>query len=378
MPYTHFRFIAYQVPTAAYPTAGTGGPYTGYPAGGTCPAVADIPVAGDAAAPPDWHIRLRRLAAVVDRAAANLGAGDNAATLKVFVAPEFYFRPPAGADVAFRRSTYAQEHLFAIWGALDRMFQSPRFADWLIVPGTVMWNRPREEDAARSNYFNSVLYVRGGPREQATRMIEKQLPSTIDGIPVPFAPGYDPSLRPIYEDWRTQTDRIFRVDNVGVGVEVCLDHADDPQCRVLKTVLSRWTQRFGELSSTHQARVAGDANVPVPALHVLTAGGMPTVPRSVAARIGGFLLRNDGLPNGAAPVELRRVQNYIMPNAQFPQGVQASVTNLSGSAQLAPDAFLTTVVPLPPGPETVSDLPGPRTYHTFAQQLMIYPARPLP
>ena len=376
MPYTHFRYIAYEVPTAtmALDAGGnfTGNVISGYPPGNASPAVATIPVPALPNPLPDWHVRLLRLAAAVDLARQNLGAGDNANTLKVFVAPEFYFRPPAAGRADYANDTYPQADMLSIWGVLDTMFANVLFADWLIVPGTVMWNRhvPTAADAQRRNYFNSVLYVRGGAA-QTTRLIEKQLPSGIDGIPRAYAPGNDALLKPIYQDWRVRAEHIIRVDGKDYGVEVCLDHYNSNSCRVLKQVLYEWPGRYGDLSNAQRAALVRNPEL---ALHILTAGGMPLEMRSVAARVGGYILRNDGWSVGVHS-ELRRVQSYTF----GPFNVAPS--NTWGSATLAADPGTAVAVPIPAGPEQVppyANDPNPAHYHTFAQRLQIYPAVALP
>jgi hypothetical protein len=357
MPYTHFRYIAYEVPTATIDTvAANSAVESGFVPGNACPAVARLPVPGGL--PADANVRLRRLAAVIDRAATRLQAagGDNDTTLKIFMAPEFYFRPPAGTGANYRSDTYPQADMFKIWDAFDTMFQHADFTHWLFVPGTVMWNNGDDEMfKAKPNYFNSLLHIRGGDRQHPTQRVEKQLPSGIDGIPCPYAPGRDPKVKPIYEDWRNRRARVFSVDSTYLGLEVCLDHATSANCRVLKTVLSQWNKNEG-----------ADRDV---SLHLLTAGGMPIEGDSVAARVGGYVLRNDGYAN-APRSELRKVEGYKS------KIVNVSPSDLRGTAELGAAIGGADVSAIPAGDERVPMKGG--NYFEFAQRILIYPAQALP
>jgi len=360
MPYTHFRFIAWEVPTATQDLGVQNSPVvSGFAPGNECAAVVRLPVTATVAAG-DARTRLARLAAVVDRAATRVNAigGDNNQTLKIFIAPEFYFRPPVTTGPNYDQCTYPQAEMFKIWGALDLMFQHADFTHWLIVPGTVMWNRKDQLDAQRNpktNYFNSALWVRGGPVQQATRIIEKQLASGIDGVPQAFAPGADAQLKPIYEEWRNRKLRVFTIDGSPMGLEVCLDHGSSSTCRVLKRTLNEWSDK--ENGQTQNV-----------SLHLITAGGMPLQPYSVSAKVNGYVLRNDGFT--AAPhSELRKVESYKM--ASF---ITVQPSSLWGTANLAAGVGNTDNTNLA-GDELVTMLGG--TNFEFQQRIVIYPSQAL-
>lgn len=365
MPYTHFRYIAYEVPTAATHHNAV---FSGFSSGLPCPPVPRIPVdrISDVA---DAKNRLLRLASVVDMAATCVtqSGTDNPNTLKIFVVPEFYFRPPnsfARRDCPY--NTYSYDEAVEIFEELNRMFVHADFRDWLIVAGTVMWhwnNRDDEQpepnpdpnpnpnrpdpggrdvpsDPTGRVYRNSAVYVRGGVAD-SLKIIEKDVPSGIDGVPNPYAPkadAYDDYFQRAFEHWHSQREHVFEVDSVICGLEVCLDHADAIGHRVLKTVLARWP---------HMENAAP----PALDLHILTAGGMTIENGAVAAKRNGYILRNDGYSSYPFS-ELRRVSRY----------------NRSGAAMLAANET----------EEAVRVLAGPQKltikeaeFHT--QQLAFYP-----
>ncbi|WP_326952803.1 hypothetical protein [Amycolatopsis sp. NBC_01286] len=355
MPYTHFRYIAYEVPTATNRTDIAGPTLAGLPPGGLCDAIPDIPVAGPRGTTADWFVRLRRLAAVVHIAQMNVRDTDDPSTLKVFVAPEFYFRP---ADPATHH-TYSTEEYLATWDALDRMFHAVRLKNWLIVPGSVLWHSDTMVHGQRT-FYNSVWHMRGGVGTGEARRIEKRLPSGLDGIPMAFAVGKTAELQAAYAEKELVRERLFEVDaNTTVGVEICLDHAGSVQ--VLKKTLA---ERQGD--PTDSWKRGG------PSLHVLTAGGMPIVPGSVVARPGGYLLRNDGYADPPLS-ELRKVTGY-----RLTSGAPAQAWTDKSIATLEPDPADAFELPLRGDTLLVPGLPGPGTYDMPAQRLRIYPAKPLP
>jgi hypothetical protein len=366
--YTHFRYIAYEVPTVTRdPLSVSNFAYSGYPPGDACDEVPDMPVLGNerGGPGPDWWIRLRRLAAVVNLASQHLpNIGDDDATLKVFVAPEFYFRPAAPTRGMW--NSYTKEDKWWIWRALGSMFQNHRYTHWLIVPGTVVWQELSSMPTHPGEiYYNTVPYVRGGSRDRPVGQIEKYLPSGIDGIPDLSGPAQHPQLCAHYDRYEIQRRHLFYVGGCLVGVEVCLDHAN-PYGPVLRRLIST-TNSMKHVSWKH-----------VPALHVLTAGGMPLIPASVAARTGGCFLRNDGIANGdgSRQSELYRVLGYESPNggngAPWIPGSTARLGLYQGNRTSVGLADRMIV----PSMRGIDGGPGP--YHSFTQQLRIYPRFPLP
>jgi hypothetical protein len=368
MPYTHFRAIAYEVPTATSPTGG-GGVISGWAPGPLVPAVARLPVPANIANDTnrDAENRLLRLAAAVDRAEARvqLLGGDNANTLKIFIVPEFYFRPPI-INANYASNTYPQNVLAGIVGALDQMFAHADFQHWLFICGTVLWNDVRDiGPPIQRLYWNTALWIRGGANRRTT-LVEKQLPSGIDGVPVAMAPGMDPQVRLVVQDWRERRKHIFKVEGIPFGIEVCLDHLNADSCRVLKGVRYDWI--------LNEVRNPFDSSVKI---HLLTAGGMGIEPNSVAADVNGYILRNDGITNPGARSELRRVDRYKRPG--YFSGFWTYDTfqeEADAFAEFTPVASQATL-PLPHAPTDVT-LAIPPGHKSFTQRLVFYPVTAIP
>ena len=361
MPYTHFRYIAYQVPTASSDAQGNMAP--ALRAGVECPDADCLPIVVDPQTPADARIRLKRLAAVVAAAERELrqpGMHDDVNTLKVFIVPEFYFRPESTVPGAIN-TTYSYADAMAIFEQLNGMFVHAAFQHWFFVLGTVMWNWAE----GQIHYRNSAVRVTGHAVE-SLRIIEKDIPSRLDGVPHPFAQGrrerYDPYLEQVFQDWGSRRNHAFQIGGVVCGLEVCLDHAHQPNLangrdhRVLKTCLDDWP--------THEPRTA----VPALQLHLLTAGGMDIAAASVAAVPNGYILRNDGYSD-TPQVELRRVLGY----RRLDTGGDTVATDLGGQAHMVNFRPQRTV-DINPAHCLVID-PG---WAECDQQLLFFRPRPLP
>lgn len=387
MPYTHFRMIAYEVPTVAKVGAKL---LSAWGAGVPCPPVARLPV--PKGLPPDALSRLTRLASVVDLARQQFVASvrswpprrvvgpnaDNANTLKVFVVPEFYFRPPETAGDEYLNDTYPNRQKNQILNTLNDMFRHDDFTDWLFVCGTVMANTEEGASAIAAQpttlYTNTAILVSGGPLG-LLHVVEKKVPSHIDGVPQArfsdgsteaAGPGNDPKLKLFYGDWPERKRHIVDFSGVSVGLEICLDHANDPRYRVLRSVVQDWKSQPTEKKQQRGVQ-----------LHILTAGGMPGNLKSVAARAGGYLLRNDGL--SPPPSQLWRVKTWLewdpLGVATFPSGPQhARAFVRPEDASDIPRSF---TVPIPAGPPRVPPPPG-GTFPIDVQRIAFYPVTPLP
>ncbi len=378
--------IAYEVPTVARVP---GRLLSAWDAGAPCPPVARVPVPHKDL-PHDALVRLRRLAYVVDLARQQLVqrggfrlTKDSANTLKVFLVPEFYFRPPLAACAEFLSDTYSFRARNKILDALDVMFRHADFTDWLLACGTVMWNDfvsdVRPGQTRTPIYFNTAVLVRGGPLGSlhvgdplgSLHVVEKKVPSNIDGVPqatfsdgstANAGPANDPQLKPFFESWKNRKNQIVDVSGVSVGLEICLDHANDPRYRVLRSVVRDWKSQTGQKQRGVQ-------------LHILTAGGMPADWGSVAARAGGYLLRNDGL--SPPPSQLLRAVTWItrdpLLGKVFLDGPQHHSAYVSERTSTPP----TFAVGIPAGPPCVPTPPGGK-FPIGKQQIAFYPAKSLP
>src|SRR4051812_29203739 len=134
MAFTHAQFIAYEVPTAA-----------ALPAGDfeldrveLCAPVEKDAVFQEsyAALSNDARARFARLLTLIDMVRRNEAARPQKSTLKVFMAPEFYFRPQAGGA----QRSYASSDVVAIQAMSRLIFSQKMLSDWLVVLGSIVWN----------------------------------------------------------------------------------------------------------------------------------------------------------------------------------------------------------------------------------------------
>ena len=313
MAYTHFQYIAYQTPTFGF-DANDGSFLASLAPGDLCDAIDDIPVPENLGLSDDAKKRLRRLAAVVEKAHSEL-VGDQDTTLKVFMAPEFYFRPEAATN----SHTYSQEERGKILAALGLMFKDAKFDHWLIVPGTVLANIPVVPltNPKTYYYYNTAIAIQGGTNCKLTA-IEKQQPSSIDGVPVnggitstTVAAG---NYKEHFEQWSQRKQRMFRVGGIQMGLDICLDHCGPAAFNPAGAVVIQDTLRVTKrVVNEFLAQPPLPAPLPELSLHLLTAGGMPVVPQSLAAKNGGYMLRTDGHPGMNPTINFKRITNYTTP-----------------------------------------------------------------
>ncbi|NEW06836.1 hypothetical protein GK047_12525 [Paenibacillus sp. SYP-B3998] len=374
MPYTHFRMIAYEIPTVTY--INNDWPrsiISGWDAGQEYQTIGRLPVTAPTAIQADARIRLKRLAGVVNLAWNRLQAlgGDNVNTLKIFILPEFYFRPPATVGADYTNNTYPPLVFSSIFNVLNSMFQHADFRDWLFICGTALGNTI-SDTTVQPIYHNSAAIVRGGPRVIVDRgltrlagvheIIEKRLNSGIDGI-VGSVPGMDPGTKQIFEDWRMRRKRVMEIDGVSMGLDICLDHVSS----VLKQTVADWSSK------------ENGARTPALKFHLLTAGAMSIRPSDVVAKVGGYVIRNDGLATAPASArsELKRVTGYSYTLPIVGREISVSPTNKYGKAALVNVPSVSTF-DIPAGPMQVPR-PGTGTqYHWFDQRIVFYDSIVLP
>jgi hypothetical protein len=362
MAYTHFRYIAYEVPTVTLAE----GPPGGLPRGQS-----DGPDLGMPADEVDAETRLRRLVSVVRRAVAEVKKlPDGPNTLKVFMAPEFYFRPENTDRKIYAHATYPWKHANSIFDNMETIFDGQDFENWLIVAGTVMWRASESENPLESSdpipYHNTAMYVTGHV-EKSFANFHKAIPSDADGVPSQGfdSKHYDDKLDKFFKRWKFRKARVFDIGGVLCGLEICMDHAFHQ--RILKNVVRDWfwEERNIDLYKFNIAEVK---------LHLLTAGGMGIQHSSVAAIRGGYILRNDGY-KGPPYSEVQRILDHIIwPIGKASPTGRTTETDLRGEAKLE-DCPSVLTVPLSGNMLVPTVGPG---YEKFPQRLVFYPRLPLP
>lgn len=163
------------------------------------------------------------------------------AVLKVFVAPEFFFRGPNGA--------YPTEDLVTgklqLFPKLVEMVSAPKYKGWLFVLGTVI---AADEGAdGKWNYYNVAPIYEGGPNGRRLLAFKKYVSGvdflkqyeTLDDGGNVKAPEHTSCLDPkcFYSElpqsfaasiaadgYEIVADNVFESGNVTFGIEICLDH----------------------------------------------------------------------------------------------------------------------------------------------------------
>jgi len=166
-------------------------------------------------------------------------------TLKIFNAPEFFFRGRDGSYV-FDEKTWETSAVFAIGEALAKYVLDKKFQDFLFVFGTIIATnadaKMENPDDGLAQYVNFALVIKGGP--DGDRFVVPKLEiSWID-----FLYGNDREKNPYFYDedstWdysnsifvkfqkKLERDYKFQVvennwikiDGIVVSIEICLDH----------------------------------------------------------------------------------------------------------------------------------------------------------
>lgn len=330
MPYANFRYIAYTCPTVSLE-----GPI----ANPMPKAVYRIPPGNVTNPPPlrgavdklgaDARTRIERMIGVLEQArqwVIHPAQGDNGTTLKIFMLPEFYFRPDN------KEQSYTIDEFRAIKDVLYRTITAEgtnnHYNHWLIICGTIMWRRSFknvEKDTQDTAYYNTCVYVKGRwNRGKVTKgVIEKTQASSIDGIPTGRHNGgfaIDDSKHSASEAFKMHYDlsylkkHLFKIGTIDCGLEICLEHAMfsakklTPKKQLVKNDFVHNTASmacYGVLKKLlNEVR---NTNIK---LQFLTAGGMPIEQTGVAANSNGFIMRNDGYSLGDTALHSELVGNY--------------------------------------------------------------------
>jgi len=276
--YANFQLIGYEIPTARLGKAGSES---------SLPKVQYMPVPTKAVSDIDARTRLKRLAAVVDYAKQQVEMrGTSASTLKVFMAPEFYFRPASIPKAAW----YDEKPGVELMTAIEGLFADASLRDWMFLPGTVLWKDtahiPSHQKAVpplSPVIRNTAVMVKGGPEAPSTR-VNKMNTSDVDGIPAQLWPKNNILVSHLRESIESRRKALLEVDGITFGVEICKDHSLE-----LHTLKTTRRQLVGKADTEYLAKKLQ--------FHMLTSCGVGLNPTSVASDEWGWLLRSEGNPN---------------------------------------------------------------------------------
>lgn len=234
MTYRRVQFIAYRIYTgAALGADGTESHFVG----------PQDPVS-------DLSVRLDLMTEAIHAAANSPDIDSDPSVLKVFVAPEFYFRPRTGAypDKGFLGAMGAAPTRGTIMGELFPKLQGADWKDWLFVLGTAMVeNRmagERRKPPGEIEMLNLALVQKG----DRSLVVQKKRRGPTDWLDLPDVcpaakdvkgfggnwPSYFEGAFPLsYPEELNDTllpgrgiDRggIVRLDGITFGIEICADH----------------------------------------------------------------------------------------------------------------------------------------------------------
>ena len=310
--YTHLQYVGWPMQTGYDAFVSSDGLY--YPEGGGIGTYA-----GKASAPTDIQLRVDLMADALRMVAASDTIDKRRTTLKVFSAPEFFFR---GAIGAYDMGAEGQRAVEGLAQKLSALIAGAEWHDWVCFFGSTIGYqqvaRPTVEAAGPGgerrrllDTYNFALVQRGGPDGERHVHFKKYISSIdfLDATPgiaetVTF-PEMNVSRRawswpkpmkrvtklyPIMEERAREgleraaggavTGR-FEMANVSFCLDICLDHAMGVCAQAL---------------DQEKAEGKGPGLVSV---HAIVSAGMRIQPRHVRVPAGGSAILADGLGAGA-------------------------------------------------------------------------------
>lgn len=249
----------------------------------------------------DVRQRVKLMAEAVDAAGACRYVDRRPEVLKVFIAPEFYFRGTQGAytDLKYVNGEGAGRDPDSIVGGLANAVQDARWKDWLFVFGTSMvvagpflpqdhidpkTGQPYANLAGKTTaLLNIALVQKGGyaNEDERTSKAVAVIKEYLSGADLESGQGvvigdadYFPRRPPSYASEVNTPGRgggggsnggaIFRLDDITFGLEVCADHG--------KQRLVKATPQAGETFVQLQLIPSCGATIMVPSVATLKGG----------------------------------------------------------------------------------------------------------
>ena len=288
-------------------------------------------VKGDA----DVFSRVQRLLTALELAASTIKYRKDLkkdGVLNLFVAPEFYFRPPE------EPRSYTEEMYRAIAEVLmETIAQAEGLEHWLVIPGTIMWTKQQldidylEGISKRTLVDQNTTYViNGGVELRGGQQVDKYLPSNIDGLPSQrLADGqtmediefdgdwiYRAEYLKRQDIWASFSDHIVSFGGVKMGVEICRDHG------MLKA----------------NPKTTGDI-----VAQMIVSCGRRLLPTHIATVPGGIVMRCDGHYGSGIRWDQRFVTRYKdIPNGsdRWDDKAKAELTPTDMDLMASPNPFI--------------------------------------
>jgi hypothetical protein len=264
-------------------------------------------------------------------------------TLKIFVAPEFFFRGPDGAYVYKLDHDYAKDdscrEICQLLTGLEKLVAHKRFEHWLFVFGTVIaaeilpkedvWDylfynfapiykgyNPAKTDFAGKRFIVPKRYVSNldflTPRRHFNDSLAKELlqfgPPSDKTVLNPYDIHQKQYDRTMWHEYKEELDTLgytmieydwMILDGITFSIEVCLDHD-------MKTALNTYladavkgsTTRIPSVNSFGGKHHGGVKYVPIPGhqaqISIVSSSGMTVNVDSMALADGGTIILQDG------------------------------------------------------------------------------------
>jgi hypothetical protein len=308
MPYNKFAFFSYRCATAFNNDQGNLADFLPHPTDQSD--IAQVIRANrtwlDNIQSVDGRIRVLKTLIIIDEARRwaddHYYGGPN--VLKIFVAPEFYFRPHAEDSTAPGEKRYTEADGFSMLTSLLQTLSDPIFNHWVFIPGTLI-----STAQIATKYFttNTGVIIEGGTTNHIG--VIKHNTSEVDGVQKGYqgdeADNY--SLFEYKAYLNEKTDLFLLVHNKTFGLEICRDHSVD--LAVLKHAVVN-----------NKDRVENRAIAQGLDFHILVSLGSHLNPTGVAARQNGYIFQFDGKYSEIFPenaLKLKRVERQVFDDVDW-------------------------------------------------------------
>ncbi|GAX22663.1 hypothetical protein FisN_17Lh158 [Fistulifera solaris] len=275
-------------------------------------------------------------------------ADHNPSILKVFIAPEFYWRGIDGAYIMEDEEDYTHcGPICDLMLAMEEFVADPKYQDWLFLMGTVIASQVLpEEDPYNYLFYNFALLYKGyDPAKQdhtgkrylvpkrivsgqdfllprrfmsnqsaILELLAEDLPETDNTLFIPFGQNkydvdawdlykvdlHDRGYHLIYNNW-------FLIDGISMTCEICFDH---DQRRAKNTYMADMVSGRSTLIPSYSDE-NGFAYVNIPEyqaqISLVSSAGMTVTEDSLVLTNGGVIFLQDGQSNAANDVTFGNV-----------------------------------------------------------------------
>ena len=179
----------------------------------------------------DWKSRVQVMKEAIEQIRNSDKINPSEKCIKIFMAPEFFFRGKKGA--------YDMDTASKIPTALRNLVKDPSYKDWLFVFGTIVaFTKDEREVHAPYTVYNYSLVQKGNGTEKDSVIVMKERMSSLDYLRANSPdnkkitmmnlqiPKIKIDAKPRDEEQRKNYDghAIFEMDGIRFGIEICIDN----------------------------------------------------------------------------------------------------------------------------------------------------------